>query len=276
MQRITITSYSGYNRWLIGLVLILGVGLTGNLAGLAQAVTAKRPLPTVHLHPKIAIIIDDVGLVSPEQHWNAEFYKIAAPLDWSVIPFRPFTRACAISGKAHGFQVMLHLPVDPFQGRKNPGIGFIVKGSSPATAVRQFETDLAQVPEAQGVNNHMGNLGPEDSAIAAALMAQVHKHHLFFIDSLTGPHSIIGSYAQRYMIPHASRDVFIDDQNSMNYKLTALRRLITIARKYGEAIGIGHIRPGTAKAILSMLPVMKREGIEIVPVSQLVRLDKKG
>ena len=44
-----------------------------------------------------------------------------------------------------------------------------------------------------------------------------------------------------------------------------------IALRDGEAVGITHARPGRARVIKEYLPKFRRAGIEIVPVSALLK-----
>jgi uncharacterized protein len=224
---------------------------------------------TVVKHPRVAIIIDDVGLI---QDLPEEFYKIPAALTWSVLPHCPYTRVCAEAGKSHGFQVLLHLPMDPYRGTKEPGNGFIIKSWLEDRITRQFEEDLAQVPEAVGLNNHMGSTNQEDEFLTAVLMSEVKKKNLFYIDSLTGPYSVARKYARLYQVPFNQRDVFIDHYETTQSKMEALHSLIRIALKTGEAIGIGHVRPGTATAIATMIPEFEKAGVKIVHISELVKV----
>jgi polysaccharide deacetylase 2 family uncharacterized protein YibQ len=47
-------------------------------------------------------------------------------------------------------------------------------------------------------------------------------------------------------------------------------RLIAVARRHGEAIGIGHPRPSTIAALQEHLPKLAEAGITVVPLSTLI------
>lgn len=73
--------------------------------------------------------------------------------------------------------------------------------------------------------------------------------------------------------PYGIRDAFLDNSNDLSSIKRQIRTLIELAKKNGKAIGIGHIGPQgptTARAIREMLPELQKEGIQIVPLSELV------
>ncbi|HEX3047025.1 MAG TPA: divergent polysaccharide deacetylase family protein [Bacillota bacterium] len=223
---------------------------------------------TASNHPKVAIIIDDVGYTAPG---TEEMVKLPLPLTWAILPDTPYGRDYLALAKEKQVEVMLHLPLEPEDGSINPGPG-VIKGSwDEDRIISQLDHDLAAVPGVVGVNNHMGSLGTQDRHLMALLMKTLHQKKLFFVDSRTTANTVAEEYAGKYGALFARRRVFIDNDPDIERKKAALRSLITLARKEGSAIGIAHIRNGNAAAITSLLPEFAAAGIEFVPVSQLVR-----
>jgi polysaccharide deacetylase 2 family uncharacterized protein YibQ len=219
------------------------------------------------LKARVAIIIDDVGFL----HEPAmELLKIPARLTWSVLPFGPFSQELALAGHKRGFEVMLHLPMASFRGKINPGPGVIDRNWQPEKMLQQLDADLKAVPGATGINNHMGSPGHIDRVLMTVLMQEISRRHLFYVDSITD-FSVAGYYAKLYRVSYAKRDVFIDHYRELTANEASLRQLIQIALKNGSAIGIGHTREGTATEITAMLPEFAKAGVEIVPVSELVK-----
>ncbi|MGE5582117.1 MAG: divergent polysaccharide deacetylase family protein [Bacillota bacterium] len=217
---------------------------------------------------RVAIIIDDVGYVSQPAD---EMLKVPAPLTWAILPDAPYTKKYRELAKAHGFEILLHLPLEPLDSNENPGPGVIKRGWTEEEVGDQLNQDLAEVPEAVGINNHMGSAGTSDDRLMEILMKEVKQRRLFFVDSMTTPGSVAEKYARLNQIPFAKRKIFIDNDQNLNSKKAALRKLIKIALRDGPAIGIAHVRQGTAEAIMEMLPEFAKAGVEIVPVSELVK-----
>jgi len=96
------------------------------------------------------------------------------------------------------------------------------------------------------------------------------KNNLFYIDSRTTPKTIGAQTAKELNIKTAERKVFLDNIREIPEIEKEISKLAEIAQRDGKAIGIGHPYPETAAAIQMMIPVLKKAGIEFVPVSTVV------
>ena len=158
-------------------------------------------------HPKLAIIIDDLGY---DREAAEMLFQIPFPLTISVLPHLPLSSIVAEEGSRRGYQVLLHIPVESTGGEKAESIELRV-GMTPDEAVQVLQGMLNTVPQAIGVNNHQGSLGTADTDLMNAIMPALHERGLFFVDSRTTPMSIAFASARRAGVPAASRDVFLDD-----------------------------------------------------------------
>lgn len=229
-------------------------------------VEIPKEIPVIK-KPKVALIIDDVGSVRKAAD---AMLKVPAPLTWSVLPFTPHGQEYIQAAKERGFEVMLHLPMEPLDRSNNPGPGLIKGEWTETEIIAQLEANLGQVPGAAGLNNHMGSAGTADERLMEIIMGFIKDKGIYFVDSMTSQNSLGEAVARRYQVRFNKRDVFIDNLEDIESKKRALRQLLKVALKKGEAIGIGHVRNGTAEAIIEMLPEFEKAGIEIVPVSELL------
>lgn len=225
----------------------------------------QNPSPSAS-GPKIALIIDDCGQwVDIERGYIA----LPVPLTLSVLPH--VHAATAIAQEAHdaGKGVMLHLPMETLSGLY-PGPGEITTSMNDAQIAAQVQDDLAQVPLAQGVNNHEGSKASADPRVMRDVMQVLVQHgNLFFIDSRTNAASVGAQAASAAGIPTASRDVFLDNKEDVAYTEGQLREAATIATRTGSAIAIGHPRPTTLQAVREMIPQLQAQGINFVLVQSL-------
>lgn len=217
---------------------------------------------------QVALIIDDVGY---NPSILREIAKIPIPLSWAVLPYSPFAKECLREAETHGFEIILHLPLEPLDHTRNPGPGVIRRNWNETEIERQLTKNLEAVPGAIGVNNHMGSLGTQDPHLMACLMKIIGEKGLFFIDSRTTAASVAEQYALEYQVPYARRHVFIDNDNDPISKKAALRQLIKIALQEGSAIGIAHVKEGNAAVIAATLPEFKKAGVEFVPISEVMK-----
>jgi uncharacterized protein len=216
--------------------------------------------------PKLALIIDDCGQwVDIERGYIA----LPVPLTLSVLPH--VHAGAEIAQEAHdaGKGVMLHLPMEPLSGIY-PGPGEIKTSMTDAQVAAQVQDDLAQVPLAQGVNNHEGSKASADPRVMRDVMQALAEHgDLFFIDSRTNAASVGAQEARAAGIPTASRDVFLDNKEDVAYSEAQLREAAAIAQRTGSAIAIGHPRATTLQAVRDMIPQLQAQGITFVLVQSL-------
>ena len=215
---------------------------------------------------RMAIIVDDMGL---DLNIAKKLAALDADLTFSIMPLRPYTKETARYLHAKGKEVMLHLPMEG--NGKNPGPGTIYLGMSPAEVRAILHEDLRSVPYIQGVNNHMGSKVTADRTIMTLVQRELKGKDLFFIDSLTTNRSVCGEVATQVGIRFNARDVFLDNTQSADYIKGQLMKLVAVARRYPEAIGICHPHPVTIAVLQEELPRLQREGLVIVRVSTFTR-----
>ncbi|MHB8147692.1 MAG: divergent polysaccharide deacetylase family protein [Vulcanimicrobiaceae bacterium] len=217
--------------------------------------------------PKLALIIDDCG-----QWIDTErgFVSLPIPLTLAVLPYVRYTATIAGEAAAAGKGVMLHLPMEPIS-EIYPGPGEIKTSMSNAQITAQTRADLAQVPLAQGVNNHEGSKATADRRVMDDVMGVLSAHGLFFIDSRTSAASVAAEVASEDGVSTASRNVFLDDRADVAYTEGQLREAAAIAERTGSAIAIGHPRPSTLAAVRALYPLLQAEGIQFVLVKTLTR-----
>jgi uncharacterized protein len=216
---------------------------------------------------RLALIVDDSG-----QWLDTEraFIALSVPLTMSVLPDVPYTGLIQHEAAAAGKGVMLHLPMETVSGL-NPGPGKVTTEMTDAQIEAQVKSDLAQVPLAEGVNNHEGSKGSSDQRVMRDVVSVLAAHGgLFFIDSWTSPDSVAQRTAAAAGIPTAGRDVFLDNQANVAYVEGQLREAAAIARRTGSAIAIGHPRPTTLEAVRALIPELQAQGIQFVLARDLV------
>lgn len=218
---------------------------------------------------RVAIVIDDLG---QNMRATRDLLRLHSPLTFSVMPRLPFSRQTAEAAHQAGIEVMLHLPMQPLADSAPDVSPNEIKVGMGSRAVGEIiATDLASVPYAAGVNNHMGSRATSDPRLMKEVMASLAARHLFYIDSRTAASSVALEVARRSDVPSFYRSVFLDDTRTIPYTLSQLRRLCRIAEIKGVALAIGHPYPSTIGALRQFLPALDREDIQLVRASTLLR-----
>lgn len=216
----------------------------------------------------IAIIIDDVG---HNERALPDAIALTAPVDFAILPGLSRSGRLAEALSRGGFEIMLHQPMEPASDTMDPGPGSIDAAMTPQQIEAVLARNLAQIPLARGVNNHMGSKATASPQVMEAVLPFLAGKGLFFVDSLTTSASVCREVADRMGISIAVRDVFLDNVLTREYITGQLQKLKRLALKNGQAIGVGHFRPLTLRTIEELAPSVEEEGVEFVFVSELVR-----
>lgn len=217
--------------------------------------------------PRIAIIIDDLGY---NNGIEKKFLKLPFNLTYSILPHSPQQRLVAATAHKNGRDVLLHLPMEPMEyPHVNPGPGALLVSMSTDTLLDVLNQDLDAVPYIKGVNNHMGSRLTIEPGALYPIFTVLKKKGLFFIDSRTTRHTICRPSARLFQLPFAQRDVFLDHVRTAEFVKGQIKTLIRLAKRNGQAIGIGHPNVVTYKVLSEQLPEICRK-VELVPVSELI------
>ena len=219
--------------------------------------------------PKVAIIIDDLGY---DRFIAKKFLALDGVFTFSVLPHGPYTKRIAKAAEAKGYDVMLHLPMEPIEYPSvNPGPGALLTSMSPDELIEQLRKDLDDVPSIKGVNNHMGSRMTTVSTQMYQIFSILKQRNLFFIDSRSTAKTVCEPSARLLQIPFAQRDVFIDHIPDPEFIRKQLRQLVKIAKRKGVAVGIAHPHKITYKILRQELPELKKK-VRLVPASKIVKV----
>jgi len=222
----------------------------------------------ISFSPKVAFIIDDLGY---ETEVARKMIELEFPIALSILPFLQYSDFIAEEGKKYNQEVILHLPMEPSNSSADPGPGAITFYMSEEEIRQAVRKCLLNFPHIIGANNHMGSKITEDRKIMEIILEEIREFNIFFIDSITSKNSIAHKVAQEMKIKSAVRSVFLDNENDMEYIKGQMLKVQETALKEGVAIAIGHSRINTFYILKKMTPELIKAGIEIVPVSELVK-----
>lgn len=236
----------------------LRASLTAVCILLAQPAAAEAP--------RIALIIDDLG-------YNLTHGRRAVDLPGAVtcaiLPGTPHSQTLARHALDSGKEIMLHLPMHGVQG--SPAEPHSLSGQMAEDAFRAvLRGHLAALPDAAGVNNHMGSSVTPLPEQMNWLMEELAGRSLYFVDSRTTHLTVSADAARLHRVPFTQRDVFLDNVKDPAAIETAFAQLLRKARKRGHAVGIAHAHPVTLAALEQLLPKLAEQGIVLQPVSKLL------
>jgi hypothetical protein len=222
----------------------------------------------------VAIVIDDIGF---EAQPVRELAGLGLPLTFAVLPRQRYSRSLAAELRARGHEVILHLPMEP-RGypARDPGAGAVDGGMDAGEVAAAVDRDLREVPQAVGVNNHMGSRATADSRVMREVLEVVRRHGLYFLDSRTTRDTVAFQMARSMGIPAVERTIFLDDRREASYIEGQVRGLLRRARQEGSAVAIGHPDPVTVQVLRRSLGLLRSADIRVVPASELAGAAGRG
>lgn len=227
----------------------------------------EAPVVEAAAAPAIGIIIDDLG------HSLSRGRRIIAlpePVTLAILPHTQAAAVLASEAAIAGKTVILHQPMENGAALAI-GPGGLYVGMERAELEQTLQTNLNSFVPIQGLNNHMGSRLTSDRQAMDWVMQVLDERGLFFIDSRTSAATQAAFAAEAAGVRHLSRDVFLDNERTFEAIDAAFQRAVTLARKQGTALVIGHPYPQTLDYLEQRLPDLQREeGVKVVSLEALL------
>ena len=225
--------------------------------------------PAVH-RPLIAIVIDDLGL----NESNTEA-AIALP-SYVTLSFLPYARSLDVHtslARAAGHELLVHIPMEPMNPVFDPGPNALLTSHEESEIVKRLQWHLAQFDGYVGVNNHMGSRFTAWTVGMRAVMGELKRRDLFFLDSRTTAATVGTPVAHEIGVPYLYRNVFLDNNLTPDAIAQQLRLTEEIAKNNGFAVAIGHPKKATLNALKKWLPSLSERGFDPVSLTHVLKYE---
>lgn len=260
-------------NWKKGLYYLAVFGLCF-LGGRTAAQLQERDLSVSgEKKGELAILIDDFGYCG---EGTEEMLALPIPFTAAVMPFSSCSEADAEAVRQAGKEIFIHMPMESLTGKKEwVGEKGIFRSMSDEEIRQRTKEAFSILPDAVGLNNHMGSAIMEDRRSLSAVLDVIKEKNGIFVDSMTTPKSLGKITAQEKDVLFLERDVFLDSTDSVEQVRKNIRQAAQVALEKGEAVAIGHVGPEggkiTAQAIRELIPELEAAGIVFVSVGQLAK-----
>jgi len=219
-------------------------------------------IKTFSKKPKLVIIIDDVH---NKKQLDA-IQKIDLKLTPSIFPpysLSPRSHFLARNLEHH----MIHLPMESSNIQFNSQDYTLMTTDSLQKIQLYIKKLHALFPNAKYINNHTGSVFTQNYIAMKNFYHILRKEGFVFIDSYTTKYSKVRQVVEEYGDEYASRNVFIDDEQTMSSIYKELQRAVKIAKKKGYAIAIGHPHDITMKALSNAKTLLR--DIDVVYIDEI-------
>ena len=218
----------------------------------------------------ICLVIDDFGYAHNETIEG--YFSMEKDFSMAIIPGHIYSQSIGEIADSLGFEVIIHMPMEPYNYDSLSEKGFILSESLNANEVEE-RIDLAflQIPMAVGMNNHQGSKATASLQLMKNVARSLKKRNKFFLDSFTNPESRGFITMRRFGVKTELRQVFLDHIEDTLYIQNQLDSLVHLSHSMNVAIGIGHVKPITLEILKKEIPRLKSEGYHFVSLSKIVR-----
>lgn len=220
--------------------------------------------------PAVILVIDDIGY---DYQLGKRAIALPGAIHYAILPERKNSTKLAKLAFQKGKEVLLHAPMSTINGQ-SPGPLALTPALNRENFISTLNQQLASIPQALGVNNHMGSQLTQLNGPMSWLMSALKKRQLYFLDSRTTAETVAQQQAQLAQLPNLKRDIFLDNSRKPADIRRQFEKLLSIADKNGHAVAIGHPYPETLAVLEEYLPSLPLRGYQQRFVSEFLQLDR--
>jgi uncharacterized protein len=237
----------------------------------AQPVKALPGKPDA---PRIAIIVSGLG-VSDSATADA-IAKLPGAVTLGFMPYGSDVAALAGRARARGHEVLLQVPMEPFDYPDNdPGPQTLLTSLTPQQNIDRLYWLMSRFQGYVGIAGAMGARFTASEQSFAPVLREAAKRGLIFVDDGANPRSLAGRIAGANNLPFAKADVTIDAVSTASEIDHALGRLEMAARERSIAVGISSGLPVSIDHIAKWAKTLADHGVQLVPITAVALKPKQ-
>lgn len=219
---------------------------------------AKEPI-------QLAIVLDDIG---NSQH-DLQALKLPPEITFAILPYTPLSKKIAQLALKQDRELLLHVPMEAKSHNEKLGKGALMLNMQESEFKAELHKALHYLPDATGINNHMGSTLTEHATQMQWTMDVLNKEGLYFLDSRTTAQTIAESTARILGTPALRRHVFLDNIKTSEAMERQFQQAITIGERNISVVIIAHPYPETIQFLADKFKQVNIQ-IELVSLQELL------
>lgn len=239
----------------------LGVHKTQNIKDPTLTMSNKKAIK-----PKIAMIITNLGL----SRLPTEL-AINTPKEFGLgfLPYTSSLKSLLYKAQENGHEIYLYLPLEMESSSDNPGKHALMINQSLEENISRLEILLNSFKKYEGVYSSYREKVSSNSELMNAIFEKIKHKNLIFILGKNNNTSTL-HYSQN-KVGVISANIVIDKELDREKILHNLELLVTAAKENSSALGYIQGYALTIEIINEWLPTLKKNNIELVPASELMK-----
>lgn len=228
-----------------------------------------RPVTKITNGPRIALVIAAAGLNANATRYAIE--ALPAGITLAFAPVKAEATALAREAKADGHTILVEIPMEPVNRKRDPGPLTLRGSNSPQQNLDKLNRALARIPNADGASSYLGARFNADERAAAPVLRAIADKGLFFFENEPTSRSVFQRIATGSDLRYARGIVKIDRSRGRTAIFEELDTLERQARQRGVAVGVGTALRGTISAVAEWAKEAEKRGVRLVSVTDIAR-----
>ncbi|MBM3529911.1 MAG: divergent polysaccharide deacetylase family protein [Alphaproteobacteria bacterium] len=226
----------------------------------------QSPVPNRRNNPQIAIVVTGLGVSATAT--DQAIARLPGPITLAFTPYGGQVEAAVASARADGHEVLLQMPMEPFDYPDNdPGPQTLLMSLSPDQNLDRLHWLMSRFRGYVGIVNFMGARFTSSEQALGPVMRETGKRGLIYFDDASSPRSLAGQIAGANSLPFAKADVSIDAVPTPAHIDRALTRLEALARDRGVVVAVATALPASIERIAQWAKAAESRGFVLVPIS---------
>ncbi len=216
--------------------------------------------------PRLAIVVNGMG-INPQA--SAQAVKSLPPaVTLAYSPYAPRVDDQAEQARLAGHELLVQVPMEGFAPSQELGTRGLMAGASLERNRDALDWHMSRFQGYVGLTNYLGGRFMASTSALMPLLQNVAERGLVFFDDGTARQSLTSALALATGAPSLRADLAIEATSPEGVD-AALRRLETLAREKGMAIGVAPAVPAHIDRIARFAQGLEARGIALVPLSAL-------
>jgi polysaccharide deacetylase 2 family uncharacterized protein YibQ len=223
--------------------------------------------------PRIAMLVAGLGLSASQ---TQAAIQLPGEVTLGFLPHAPGLLAKIAEARAAGHEVLLHVPMEPRNyPSDDPGPHALLTTLTPAANLERLDWSLSRGVGYVGVVNRLGARFAESETDFKPVLQSIKSRGLMYLDASESTEAAALRLAERVGVPHTVIDRRIDREAARGAIDTRLAELEDIARRIGQAVGLGEPFPVTIERLGQWAAGLSARGIELAPISAIPVLPER-
>jgi len=223
---------------------------------------------------RLLLVVDSFGPAENDSLARRVF-DLGVPFTAAVLPRLRGTKEWIARLEKAGAPVLVQLPMEPMNyPKRDPGPGAVIVDMSAGQIMRTVRKDLGDVPHALGATSYMGQMALGDDGAMGAVMQELKRADLFYLDVHAVPMSTAADHASRAGVLCFRADSILESMGGHDAQVRALGHLlddaVDLARRRGYAIVVAHPDGPSLDVLKRAIPKLKRSGVRFETLKTLL------